>query len=61
MVVVGKLKSSISAAPLGAAIGALSGIMVAKQLGYHKTFTVIGFTMVGLIIGSAIGLKMKTK
>ncbi len=56
---VAKITSSISAAPLGAAAGAIVGYMVSKKLGYHKTITVISFAMVGLIIGTAIGSKIK--
>ena len=56
----GKIKSSITAAPIGAAAGAVIGYMVAKELGYEKTITVVSFTMVGLIIGSAIGYKVKS-
>ncbi len=59
MVAATKLKSSITNAPLGALGGAIVGYMVSKKLGYDKSFTVIGFTMVGLIIGSAIGYKIK--
>lgn len=56
---VAKIQGSVTAAPIGAAVGAIVGVIVAKQLGYGKTLTVIGFTVVGLIIGSAIASKIK--
>lgn len=56
-----KLKSTISNAPLGALGGAIVGYFVSKHLGYEKTVSVISFTMVGLIIGSAIGYKIKSR
>jgi outer membrane lipoprotein SlyB len=59
MIMVEKIKSTVTAAPMGAAAGAIVGYFVAKKLGYDKTISVIGFTMVGLIVGSAIGQKIK--
>lgn len=60
MEAIGKIKSSITTAPIGAVGGAVIGYLVAKKLGYDKTITVISFTVVGLIIGSAIGYKIKS-
>lgn len=56
-----KLTSSVSNAPLGALGGAIVGYLVAKKLGHEKSITVISFTVVGIIIGSAIGLNIKNK
>ncbi len=56
-----KLTSSVSNAPLGALGGAIVGYLVAKKLGHEKSITVVSFTVVGLIIGSAIGLNIKNK
>lgn len=56
-----KLKSSISGAPLGALTGAVIGYVMAKTTGYEKTASVVGFIMVGIITGSFIGSKIKTK
>lgn len=58
---VNKLKDTISGAPLGAVGGAIVGYFVSKKLGYHKSITVVSFTMVGLIIGAAIGAAVKAK
>lgn len=54
-----KIKSGISSAPLWAVGGAIAGMLVAKQLNFHKTITIVPFAMVGLIIGFSIGSKMK--
>ena len=56
-----KLKSSISAAPMGAVGGAIIGYLVSKKLGYDKNISVISFTMVGLIIGAALGSGIKER
>ncbi len=56
-----KLKSSVTAAPLGAVGGAIIGYLVSKKLGYDKNISVISFTMVGLIIGAALGSGIKEK
>jgi F0F1-type ATP synthase assembly protein I len=56
-----KLKSSITAAPLGAAGGAVIGYLTAKFLGYEKNISVVSFTMVGLIIGAAVGAAVGKK
>lgn len=58
---VAKLKGTISAGPLGAIGGGIVGYMTAKLLGYEKTISVVSFTMVGLIIGAAIGSTIKQK
>lgn len=52
MVVFEKLKESVAVAPVGAAVGAIVGYLIAQQLGYHKNLPVVSFVMVGLIIGS---------
>lgn len=54
-----KIKQGLIDAPIGAGIGAVVGYAVAKQLGYHKAITVIGFTMVGLILGFTISKRIK--
>ena len=54
-----KIIKSVNGAPIGAAIGAITGYLVAKQLGYDKTLTVISFTTVGTLIGAAIGAEIK--
>lgn len=56
-----KLKETISGAPLGAVGGAIVGYLISKKLGYDKTISVVSFTMVGLIIGAALGAGVKTK
>lgn len=56
-----KLKNTITLAPIGAIAGAIAGYLVAKKLGHDKSITVISFTVVGVIIGSAIGLNIKNK
>lgn len=61
MVGLEKIKSSISASPLGGAAGAVVGYVVCKHFGFHKTLSVIGFVMVGTLIGAAIGAKIKNK
>ncbi|MES2287554.1 MAG: hypothetical protein V4547_17805 [Bacteroidota bacterium] len=53
-----KIKSGIKAAPVGAVIGIVGGYLLAKQLGYHKTITVIPFMVIGTIVGAAIGSKV---
>ena len=53
-----KIVKSVTGAPIGAAIGAFGGYLVAKQLGYDKTLTVISFTMVGILIGASIGARI---
>ncbi len=58
---VGKLTSSVTNAPLGALGGAIVGYLVAKKLGHEKSITVISFTVVGLLIGSAIGYNIRKK
>jgi uncharacterized membrane protein len=55
-----KIKSGIKAAPVGAVIGIAAGYLLAKELGYHKTITVIPFMVIGTIVGAAIGSKVKT-
>ncbi len=54
-----KLRSTITNAPLGALVGAIIGYLVSKKLGYDKNISVVSFTMVGLIIGAALGLNIK--
>jgi len=54
-----KIKSSVSAAPIGAVIGGIVMYMVAKKVGYHKTITVVPFTVVGIILGATIGSRLK--
>lgn len=56
-----KLKETIIGAPLGAIGGGIIGYLVSKRLGYDKTISVVSFTMVGLIIGAAIGAGVKNK
>ncbi len=56
-----KLEDAIIAAPLGAFGGAIAGYLVAKKLGYERNISVVSFTMVGLIIGCAIGAWAGTK
>ncbi len=56
-----KLKDTTSRAPLGAIGGAIIGYLTAKRLGYEKNISVISFTMVGIIIGSALGAGVKEK
>lgn len=55
-----KIKSGIEAAPVGAVVGIVSGYLLAKSLGYHKTITVIPFMVIGTIVGAAIGSKVNT-
>ena len=54
-----KLRGSITAAPIGAVVGAFLGYMLAKNLGYNKTIAVISFGIVGLIAGSELTKKLK--
>lgn len=54
-----KIKASITGAPIGAAVGAVTMYLVAKRLGYHKSITVVPFTVVGLILGSVIGASFR--
>ena len=54
-----KIKDSVSGAPAGALAGALIGYLTAKSLNYDKHLPVISFIIVGTIIGSAIGYKVK--
>ncbi len=54
-----KLTDAIQDAPIGALVGILVGYLVAKKLGYDKKITVISFAMCGVIIGTAIGTKIK--
>ncbi len=49
-----KIKSGVSAAPVGALIGAIGGYLVARQTGYHNSITVVPFMVVGLILGFSI-------
>lgn len=56
-----KIKGSVSAAPIGAAAGVVIGYLVAKKLGYEKTITIVSFSIVGIIIGSAIGSTVKER
>jgi len=56
-----KLRASVSNAPLGALAGAIVGYLIAKKLGYEKTVSVVSFTVVGLIIGSALGYGVREK
>lgn len=58
---VGKLKESLSAAPLGALAGGILGYLLSKKVGYDKTISVVSFTMVGAIVGSAIGSTINKK
>ncbi len=54
-----KLRGSFVAAPVGAVAGAFLGYMLAKKLGYNKTFAVISFAIVGLITGAELSKKLK--
>jgi outer membrane lipoprotein SlyB len=59
METVNKVKSTVTAAPIGAVGGAVIGYLIAKKIGYDKTLMVVSFAMVGLIIGATIGQTLK--
>ncbi len=54
-----KIQDSITDAPIGALIGAISGYALARGLGYDKKISVVSFISVGIIIGTIIGKKYK--
>ena len=54
-----KIKTTVVGAPIGALAGVIIGYLVSKKIGYDKTFTVLSFATVGLIIGGTIGQSFK--
>lgn len=56
---ISKIKTDFSNAPLGAIIGGAIGYIIAKNVKYDNTITVISFAVVGIIIGASIGQKIK--
>lgn len=61
MLTLEKIKNSIVNAPVGAIAGAITGYVIAKNVGYHKTFVVVSFAMVGIIIGTTLEYKLRNK
>jgi hypothetical protein len=54
-----KIKKGITSAPIGAIGGAVTGMLLARALGYHKSITIIPFTVVGMIVGYSLVKKFK--
>lgn len=46
---------------IGTVLGLTAGYLLAKKLGYHKSFTLVPFLVVGSISGSNLEAYMKDK